>query len=309
MLETLGIPSRMVVLRMHHLGRLAPHPASLAVFNHAILYVPGLDLYLDGTAEFSGSSELPASDEGAQVLVVEEDGRTPSRLSTTPYSASERNLTRTGLVADLAPDGSAKASGTVHVTGQAAAGYRQHYESDSGRRERFEQHWARAWPGARAGELSMGDLRALESPVDVRFTLQLPRMAVQENGALVLSPFGEPMRYVDSLAPLSSRKMPVDAGSPSRAEFRHVVRLPAGSAVEEPPAAFEKSGPFGAWRAEYSVKDGALVVEGFVSFAAPRIEPAQYAEYRAFLGELDRALSRRLHVVRMTQAQIGKDEG
>ena len=33
----------------------------LAPFDHAIAYVPELNLYLDGTAEFSGSRDLPAT--------------------------------------------------------------------------------------------------------------------------------------------------------------------------------------------------------------------------------------------------------
>ena len=46
-------------------------PASLAIFNHAILYVPSLDLWLDGTADHTGTRELPGEDRGATVLVVE----------------------------------------------------------------------------------------------------------------------------------------------------------------------------------------------------------------------------------------------
>jgi len=50
-------------------------PASLAIFDHAITYVPRLDRYLDGTAEFAGVSELPSQDQGVMVLRV--GGETP----------------------------------------------------------------------------------------------------------------------------------------------------------------------------------------------------------------------------------------
>src|SRR4030081_1554901 len=85
MLEALGIDSRLVLLRMKRLGGIEPAPASLALFNHAILYVPKYQLFLDGTAEFHGSGELPADDRGAEVLVVEPGGvskffRTPEAL-------------------------------------------------------------------------------------------------------------------------------------------------------------------------------------------------------------------------------------
>src|SRR5690606_35630556 len=43
MLKVLGIDSKMVLLRMRHLGAIGERPASLAIFNHAIVYVPALD--------------------------------------------------------------------------------------------------------------------------------------------------------------------------------------------------------------------------------------------------------------------------
>src|SRR4029079_4188524 len=78
MLESLGIDSRLTLLRMKRLGGIAEQPASLAVFNHAILYVPKHDLFLDGTAEFHGSGELPGDARGAEVLVVEPEGGSKS---------------------------------------------------------------------------------------------------------------------------------------------------------------------------------------------------------------------------------------
>ena len=60
LLASVGIDSRLVLLRMRKLGSMPERPASLAIFNHAILYLPKLDLWLDGTASFSGSRDLPA---------------------------------------------------------------------------------------------------------------------------------------------------------------------------------------------------------------------------------------------------------
>jgi hypothetical protein len=74
MLKLAGVDSRLVLLRMRHLGTLPSEVASLAAFNHAIVYVPKLDLYLDGTADFHGSRELPSADRVANVLIVEPDG-------------------------------------------------------------------------------------------------------------------------------------------------------------------------------------------------------------------------------------------
>jgi hypothetical protein len=93
------VDSRIVLLRMRSLGAIPSEPASLAVFNHAILYVPSLDWYLDGTAEFHGATELPAADRQASILVVEPNG--PSRFTTTPPAAADGNVTDVRLELSL----------------------------------------------------------------------------------------------------------------------------------------------------------------------------------------------------------------
>ena len=75
-------------VRTRRNGDIAPFPASLSVFDHAIAYVPSLDLYLDGTAEHSGSSELPAQDQGVTVLVVNQGNAV---LTHTPVFGPEKN--------------------------------------------------------------------------------------------------------------------------------------------------------------------------------------------------------------------------
>jgi hypothetical protein len=59
LLRSVGVDSELVLLRTRRGGRIDETPASLAVFDHAIAYVPALDLYLDGTAEFSGLASCP----------------------------------------------------------------------------------------------------------------------------------------------------------------------------------------------------------------------------------------------------------
>ena len=106
MLKVAGVDSRLVLLRMRNLGSLSGTPASLAAFNHAIVYVPGQDLWLDGTAEFHGAQELPGADRLANVLVVEPKGE--SRFLTIPEAGAEDSLTELTVEAQLSLDGSAK---------------------------------------------------------------------------------------------------------------------------------------------------------------------------------------------------------
>ncbi|MFW5738881.1 MAG: DUF3857 domain-containing protein, partial [Myxococcota bacterium] len=70
MLRVVGVPANLVIVRTALRGSFPKEPASLAPFDHAIAYVPSLDLYLDGTAEYTGSTELPAFDRDSMALVV-----------------------------------------------------------------------------------------------------------------------------------------------------------------------------------------------------------------------------------------------
>ena len=64
MLWEAGIDAQVAIVRTSDKGYVHTFPAMLSYFNHAIAYVPEFDLYLDGTAEFSGIEELPAMDQG-----------------------------------------------------------------------------------------------------------------------------------------------------------------------------------------------------------------------------------------------------
>ncbi len=86
LLKELGIPSTIVILRTQLRGDFASKVASLAPFDHAIVYVPSLDIYLDGTAEYTGSTELPDMDAGALGLQVTR----ATRSSCTSRSSTRR---------------------------------------------------------------------------------------------------------------------------------------------------------------------------------------------------------------------------
>jgi tetratricopeptide (TPR) repeat protein len=297
MLNHLGIKSNMVLLRTRAMGQLSTQPASLAVFNHAILYVPQLNRFLDGTAEFSGSGELPDQDQSAQALVVQDDGGV-SQLQITPMSQAKDNITDNDYQLDVSSDGSAVLHGTASVRGYTAQSWRRAYESETGRRERFEQSYAPRYPGVKAVSFDIGDTRSIEKPVQTSFSLSIPRLAQKDGDALVFSPFGEPWHYLEGNAPQSKRTYPIDLGTPYQHEFHYVVHLPTGYSATELPAAADKTTPFGSFHYDLKTSPEGLVVHGTVSFVVSEVKPASYDAFRSFLEELDRTFSRRVRVAR-----------
>ncbi|HET9451797.1 MAG TPA: DUF3857 domain-containing protein, partial [Aggregicoccus sp.] len=296
MLKVAGVDSRLVLLRMRNLGALSGEPASLAAFNHAIAYVPKFDLYLDGTAEFHGASELPSADRVANVLIVEPGGE--SRFLTTPEARAEDNLTELDLGVALQPDGSARLKGGSKVAGQTAPQYRRAYQSPSTRKSTLERAWAQTFPGLSVEEVKLSDPTRLDQQVAVDFQMVVPRYAEAAPGSLRFLAFGSPRSYVQSFAPLVERRYDLVMSTPWSNRFTLRYQLPAGYRVTQLPEPYEEQTPFGRVRLVQRLEAGQLVAEGELALTTARVKADDYAAFRAFLGRIDQAFARKVTAVR-----------
>ncbi|HUK65801.1 MAG TPA: DUF3857 domain-containing protein [Anaeromyxobacteraceae bacterium] len=294
LLEALGIDSDLVLLRMNRLGRMPEAPASLAIFNHAILYVPRFDLWLDETASYSGSHDLPSEDRGATVLVVK--AGQPPLFTTIPEGRPEDNASESRYEVTLAADGSADVRGESRVAGAQAPGYRRAYASEHDRRALLEQAMSRAFPGLTVKEVATSDLSRLEDAVVMHFSLELPRLADREGDGLRLMPLGVSPGYVEALAPLSARTFDLVLGEPWEGRLAYRYTLPAGWVPGPLPEPVRLDRPFGAFEIDYRVQGGTLTTEARIAMKESRIAIADYPAFRDFLSKLDHALARPLHV-------------
>src|SRR5437763_295938 len=117
LLRAAGIEAELALVRTRSMGDVAPAPASIAVFDHAIVYIPKYDLWLDGTAEYSGR-ELPLEDQGALALTVNLNGS--SELHQVPMSTAQENYTKRVIRAELSPQGTIRFSGSTLIRGEDA---------------------------------------------------------------------------------------------------------------------------------------------------------------------------------------------
>ncbi len=292
MLKQGGVDARLVLLRMRSLGALGEEPASLAAFNHAIAYVPKLGLYLDGTAEFHSSRELPSADRVANVLLIDPDG--PSTFLTTPEAKPEDNLTSLAMDVALAADGSASVGGKSTISGQSAPEYRRAYQAPATRRQTFEQGWAQTFPGLTVQKMDIGDPTRLDQDVALAFQLAVPRYAEVIPEGLRFHPFGSGRSYTQAYAPLSERRFDLVMPMPWVSTFRFEYALPPGYSMAELPAPVADDSPFGRLKLSYRVADGKLTCEAEVAFALARVKAADYPAFRAWLGRVDQDLSRKL---------------
>ena len=294
LLEVSSVDSRIVLLRMRQLGSVPAEPASLAVFNHAIVYVPALDWYLDGTAEFHGATELPIPDRRASILVVEPDGK--SRFTVTPEARPEDNVTDVQLDLALRPGGAAEVKGESRVRGSAAPEYRRSYQSAATRRTTFEQGWAQTFPGLSVDKVSISDPSRLDQDVALDYQLSIPRYAEVGGDTLRFLPFGSRRGYVETYAGLAERRGDLVLDGPSVSRFTFRYRLPPGWSVDALPPDVTTDTGFGRIHLAYTLEQGVLVCRGELVFSRDRISASEYPAFRAFVAQVDQAFSRKVLV-------------
>jgi transglutaminase-like putative cysteine protease len=290
LLREVGVPAELVLVRTRRGGHLDPEPASLAIFDHAIVYIPKLDRYLDGTAEFSGVSELPAQDQGVVVLRVGPHG---SVLTRTPVLPSGDNHVERRWQVALEASGDARVDEELIIRGQAAPNWREHYQTEGERKDRYGRVWNGRFPGARLETVTMPGIEDRNAPVTVRAGVTVPRLARASGaGGLDLPVTGRDADFVRTYARLSARRQELVLGYPWQHDEELSYRLPSGwrLATGAPLPQRRIDSPFGRFSLEVD-SDGPVVrVRSSLNVTQARISADDYPRFRAFLMEVDAVL-------------------
>jgi len=323
LLREAGIDAEMVLLRTRRGGRLATLPASLAIFDHAIVFVPRLNLYLDGTAEFSGMDELPGQDQGVMVLRV---GPRGSHLDQTPVLPATRNRAVRRWDVALNADGSADVRERLTLTGQAAPEWREHYQTKGERSDRYGKALSARNPGAQLLSVDMPGIEDRNRPVTVVSHATIPGLAEQTaDKALRLTLGTHEVDLARTYARLSERKSPLVLGYPWQHDEEIVYQFPPRFEVTHLPASRRIDSPFGHFDLQVrqqgpanvaqngskngsknatatptaAAKGGApgattVVVTGDLDIERDRVSAAEYPAFRRFLAEVDSAMAERI---------------
>jgi len=292
MLKEAGIASNFVLLRMNFLGRLAPAPASLAAFNHAILYVPEFNLFLDGTAEFHGTSEMPPMDAGVHALIVEPHGK--SRFVLTPALKADDTWVKNKQTVSMGVDGNAQVKGAWTTRGQWAPGYRQAFAAKAGQEAEFLKQWGQAYPGIQLLSLETGDVSKLEEPFRLQFSARIPRYAEVTPEGLRFYALGFKQNRSAGLGQLATRRWPLDVPEPFVDSHEIVHELLPGWRLAEPGWKVEEHSPFGEFSMSVESEEGKVTLRCTWKLTAKRVEPKDYPAFRAWLLKVEQIQNRRL---------------
>lgn len=309
LLDELGIESHPVLIRAAVLrGEQDLSSPLLNHFNHCILYVPGYNprdadgdgivesqgassdeaapgLFLDGTAQFNDWVSLPSSDQDARVLIVEGESSRLARTPLLPASTSHLDIDESVLVRQ---DGSARVTGTMTATGDAAAQMRSMYATPGNRKEQVAARFAALFGPVDVRSIEFSDLSDLDETLRYDYVVEIPEI-LKKAGRDATIPILFSAPTVSEFTELAERKhdllLPTLHSWKSRVTFQIQAPLVGRLYFSD----VEIDNEFGQFRRGATQDGPTIVVRGSFETRKRRIAVADYAEFRKFSRSVDQA--------------------
>jgi cellulose synthase operon protein C len=291
LLRAAGIEAEIALVRTRSLGDVASAPASIALFNHAIVYIPKYDLWLDGTAEYAGR-ELPLDDQGALALTVNLSGS--AQLRHVPMSRAADNYTRHVIRASLSQAGEIQFTGSTVTRGEDAPGLRHDLAVRSQQLDMFRRELAEVFPTVQVDRVAVHGAEEFSSDVSVEFQGALN--SFQQKREVSLRSSWMPRSYVAALAAAGRRTQDLVLPSPWTTEEEIRLTLPEGAEVTFLPPDQNISGSFGSLRLHYKKSAGEIIVQSHVEFEKVRVSAQEYAAFRQFCAQVERSFRNEITV-------------
>lgn len=255
------------------------------LFNHAILYIPSEDMWLECTSSTFPAGYIGAGNDGRHTLLITPEG---GRLKATPALTGEDNRVVGKTTVTLAEDGAATVVGKLRFAGSRHESFRQRRAYSS--RKELED-WFVGQSNLPAPVLESLDIQtAPDAPEAVcRYRAASARFASKAGRRLFIP--------LNAIRPLNSvpekmeeRRYPI-RGDEAFTEVDTVVfHLPEGFQVESmprAPAVVESS--FGAYEARVERAEGTLVYIRRLQLRRHCLPAADYERFRSFYQEVAKA--------------------
>lgn len=287
LLASSGIDSTVALVNNGDAYRL-PEVPTLGVLNHAIVYVPSLQLYLDPTAETVAGGFLPSSLLGKPAVLARS-----GEFAMIPFFQQARSRTFTQF--DIQPDGSSRFKVTRTSSGAQAEPYRRVVRATApAERERFVERMLQGLGQQGGGVLEPGDTEGAADDYTLSFRgasngfTQLPGpsgLATTYNfwgglGDAVFAFTQEPERSQEFVCPAIDAEDELRFHLPRRSQ---VLALPRATKVED--ANF-------AYRSRYERRGALVTVRRQLKFrhTAATCSPDDYRRMRPALERMLRDL-------------------
>jgi transglutaminase-like putative cysteine protease len=292
LLRAAGVDADLALVRTRKLGDVSDRATNIAIFNHAVAYIPKYDLWLDGTAEYAGSRELPLDDQGAMALTVKVDGE--ATLRRIPVTLPMQNYTHRVVRAEVQRDGNILFTGSAYTRGEDAPGLRREYELTDRQRDTVRANLAQVYPSVQVDTVHVDGAQDIERDINVKFSGSLDKFAGSK--VLGLTSSWLPHQYVNSLASATHRSQDLLLPAPWTTEEEIHFVMPEGASIDAVPTNLNYETPFGTAVIHYERRGRELVVNTSVQFRRLRISATEYTGFREFCSEVEKAFRRDIKV-------------
>jgi len=290
LLRAVGVPAEFAMVRTRSAGEVEADAYSVQLFNHAVAYVPELNLYLDGTAEYAALGELPPDDQGATAVTVDAEGHATRR--TVSFSAPEANRVTREVRARIAPDGKVEFASQTKFAGYFAAEQRRNSQT-ADLAGSYRATLAQFYPSVKiAHAVAEGTARASRE-VDLKIEGSIDAAHGEREVTLrsSLNTAGLTKKY----APERMRRNPVLVPvTPSELEVFD-YDLPEGAKATLP-ADTRLTTDFGKVEISYRRDGNKLRVQTYTQLNPLTVAATEYAAFRAFCQAADEALQREVRI-------------
>lgn len=286
LLAELGIEAQVALVRTADHGRLGDGVASLGVFNHAIAYVPSLDWWLDATATHNGPLELPAGDGGGMALRIV-DGR--ARLDELPDPDADRQAAELVTELDLDAAGGAQLKWRGLWRGLGAAEARRLLANGT-RKDKLEDELAGRWPGLKAEAVQAAGVDPLGDEVTAQLQGRVAAVGRKQGQGWVLVPLRPGRPWQERLARAERRRTELVLDAPLRLDETVRLRLPPGWRAAGLPQDQVLSWDGGSFALQTRAHGDGAELRVRLELGERRIAAEDYADFRAWLAQIDAAL-------------------
>lgn len=281
-----GIPADLALLRTRRMGRLASGAATMAAFDHAIVYVPGrtfaaAPLWIDTTAPAFQGPTLPSSDQGALALILRPGQR---RLVRVPLAPPRVNLTSRRFRLRPDPNGGYQLRARVRVSGADAPGWRARCAVRPGRRARLQAWMREALPGVIIDRMQAHGLTPDAPVFRLRFVAWVPRLPRPLAVAWLQS------HYASALAFTRVRHQRLKLSLRWRTRESWSLRLPRACPAYLSLPAIAENTSFGSLRVRLRCLRRHFLVEDSIAQTARAVPAAAYSRFRSFWRQVDTEL-------------------
>lgn len=247
-------------------------------FNHAILYVPEEDMWLECTSSVNPPGYLGSFSNDRKVLLVTPEG---GRLARTPKLSVAENVSNENLTVKLVGDGSAELTYEAIMRGSLHERWRRYEFGSSEEEIRNEVREKGKMPSLNLADVSISS--EPDEPVSsLRFVATANRYASRA-GKRLFVPLNVICPRTSAPDPVDDRNYPIVISSGYTQEATIRFQLPEGYRVESLPKPAQLETPFGRYDFTVEEVDGEVVVQRKFVLSDEEQPAESYDAFREFL--------------------------